>query len=1466
MSDSGQYRRRHRSRQTEQAFSADDGPADVAAAAAPPPVPPQPSGRRRSLSERRQFSAEPLHAVSPDEAARPLRSPKRLKSLHSRRGSRSRASSNASASRRGRSRRSSRRHRSRVSITPQSGQSAATPHTPRDWLEGWARSALALPFADTRRSMRIRMVPEGRAAGRPAPFSEARKGMLVRVWLQSKSDPLETSGVFVGTIVAKEDEGVVIVWNEADQGGPPDDGPGRDLSRPPRQRLIPRDWWDGPGRAWWFGERYEARVLERSTDKVLVRWQPPELGGPPAEQLDREQWVSREWWDGDGRPTTYEREVIRGAAIDPVVDTLTIHYVDCLAPDTNVVHPVVRWHLIDGATGQVIDPEWPKTEEPRPEEVQRRDKVASAGAGGQFTKPFDLRTGQSSANLLRPVWEQSFTGSKEGLPDLQELAKSHPDALVLFEVLDFWYEEKVDIQRQYIRDQFTRRRPLLFCVGGSGDEMGKGYGRGHGYYYYPICWAFLKLSGTGASCPKSQNITKSHRLQLYRAPQHRGPIRELGLRLWPRWVYPNAAIATTGRALDAEHDLLVALHQGATPPIFATYNDPINRLDKYPGSLYVTLHRRQRRTFRLREKRPLRERKMNDELDRRLQQVRQETRRQWAHEATDVRGEDGRDESEALFPFEDTEEAGAETIDAAALKRRCLASSDGPPLPPLDPLDADGKQCRQNLQAALSGGKRGCLAIAFSPCGAFLALAACDDGVVTVRVHDALYGPDPSSSQAPPEGADSVRLACPCIALFEGHTETVYQLVWSPDGRGLMSASADGTARVWDFGALPKFDWADYHTTQQLALCLAPGGGGAPPHLALPRCGKSMLCLLHPCRVYCAAYHPAGNVIMTGGFDEMLRCWSTATGQLLQVVEAASGSWIASMTMEYSAYAMDPVDPRLFTADGSGQIRVWRFSGARTVGSRRLPRGDDPAAHLEVSPIDSMAIRLFEGKRISHMEACPRRPKMTGTPPDPYVGLRTQITAQALWSRVRLPKGREADERLGGVVTQVSRDEITFQLDKDELSRDDLESGEWEDRATKKITREDWRAGFDRAEENAKLFVWTAADSCATCIDLKRYAEEGSSGKEIRRFRGRGFENSALRGGVSKDGGIVCTGSATGHVFFWDARKAKNGQPCELGHNHTGRDVGLTSPVFAVAWSPCDHRVAFATYGSRLNQVTVWCRAPNRDVSVRRQSAEQEDHHTRHVVAAEAVSREPVPARPALSVMPLPSSTGVAGLAKDTGDKPRSPGSILSWWQKQVTELEAVVFKKQQRVLVALEAGDQVPAEIVRWGPSAGYCTVRFDDGEQRQVPSRMLLNPPRAGPGSEAATMSDPLASARGRAPPLPGGSAQTPPLSPGSLVAGDGTMNSAARKALGAALEALKGADDFRRQVSNDTEASLQPVRGRESTPTLEKSGRKLSRKGSKRQTRAAAAWGDSGGADKKRGRSKASRRRKTEREPRK
>ncbi|WP_429461900.1 WD40 repeat domain-containing protein [Paraburkholderia sp. JPY465] len=108
-----------------------------------------------------------------------------------------------------------------------------------------------------------------------------------------------------------------------------------------------------------------------------------------------------------------------------------------------------------------------------------------------------------------------------------------------------------------------------------------------------------------------------------------------------------------------------------------------------------------------------------------------------------------------------------------------------------------------------------------------------------------------------------------------------FSAVFSPDGRRVLTASADGTARVWDAA-----------TGKQIGQF--SGHQGA---------------------VGSAAFSPDGQRVVTASADGTARVWDVATGQVIAQLTGHHGA--------VSSAAFSPDGERVVTASADQTARVW---------------------------------------------------------------------------------------------------------------------------------------------------------------------------------------------------------------------------------------------------------------------------------------------------------------------------------------------------------------------------------------------------------------------------------------------------------------------------------------------------------------------------------------------------------------
>jgi WD40 repeat protein len=137
------------------------------------------------------------------------------------------------------------------------------------------------------------------------------------------------------------------------------------------------------------------------------------------------------------------------------------------------------------------------------------------------------------------------------------------------------------------------------------------------------------------------------------------------------------------------------------------------------------------------------------------------------------------------------------------------------------------------------------------------------------------------------------------LVTLRGHQSAVRNIVWSPDGTKLATASADQTAKVWDV----------YTGREWLTL---RGIQGPVPTLGVFR--KSLVSI---------AWSPDGTKLATTSLDKPARVWDSATGRQLLTLRGRQEN--------VSSVAWSPDGTKLATAGLDQTTRVWDASTGREL-------------------------------------------------------------------------------------------------------------------------------------------------------------------------------------------------------------------------------------------------------------------------------------------------------------------------------------------------------------------------------------------------------------------------------------------------------------------------------------------------------------------------------------------------------
>ena len=162
----------------------------------------------------------------------------------------------------------------------------------------------------------------------------------------------------------------------------------------------------------------------------------------------------------------------------------------------------------------------------------------------------------------------------------------------------------------------------------------------------------------------------------------------------------------------------------------------------------------------------------------------------------------------------------------------------------------------------------------------------------------------------------------PEAQILGGHSGYVTAVAWSPDGHHILTASNDGTARIWD-ATTGDNTLTLTHTNSLSVVAWSPDGhhiltGSEDGTVRIwdAATGDNTLTLTHKASVTAVAWSPDARHILTGSDDGTARIWDTTTGDNTLTLTLTHTDWVR-------AVAWSPDGHHILTASEDRTARIW---------------------------------------------------------------------------------------------------------------------------------------------------------------------------------------------------------------------------------------------------------------------------------------------------------------------------------------------------------------------------------------------------------------------------------------------------------------------------------------------------------------------------------------------------------------
>lgn len=297
--------------------------------------------------------------------------------------------------------------------------------------------------------------------------------------------------------------------------------------------------------------------------------------------------------------------------------------------------------------------------------------------------------------------------------------------------------------------------------------------------------------------------------------------------------------------------------------------------------------------------------------------------------------------------------------------------------------------------------------------------------------------PKPPEKKDPPKVPEKKVLpkdkTAPVLTL-KGHTDWIYSVQFSPDGKSLITASRDKTVKVWDLSAKKESATLKDNPTNVKTAVFSPDGKWAVSTTGAwdkkekkwegeirfwdVKAGKVARSIKgHTAVIEAIAFSADGSKLATAGEDETAIIWDVKAGKALQTLKGHKGKILA--------VTFNKDGSKLATAGADSEVKIWEVATGKELAALKGHKRDVTSVaftkegKIVTGSLDE-TVKLWDdkGKEEKSLEAPEGIWSVVISPDGKYVAASGWSDTLKVWS---LPEGKELFYRNGheGTVTHV---------------------------------------------------------------------------------------------------------------------------------------------------------------------------------------------------------------------------------------------------------------------------------------------------------------------------------------------------------------------------------------------------------------------------------------------------------------